>query len=69
MGANRKLAPCWSDGSEEINSSLKRLSWPHDTSAPNRPATNSPIERAVQRTKGDTTVCLIQAGLGDMAVT
>ena len=65
MGVGKEAGHCWSDGSEELKASLNRLQWPHDSSTPNRPATNGIIERAMQRTKEGTSVCLVQSGLDD----
>jgi hypothetical protein len=65
MGVGKEAGHCWSDGSEELKAYLNRLQWPHDSSTPNRPATNGIIERAMQRTKEGTSVCLVQSGLDD----
>ena len=65
MGVGQEAKHVWSDGSEEINASLKKLAWVHDTSTPNRPATNSLIETANKRVKEGTSACLVQAGLDD----
>ena len=65
MGVGDDAGHCWSDNSEETKAAAAKLLWPHDTSTPNRAATNGLIERAVQRTKEGTAACLIQSGLDD----
>ena len=65
VGVGTNADHVWSDTSEEISLALKRLKWSHDTSTPNRSATNGLIERAVQRTNEGTSACLIQSGLDD----
>ena len=73
MGVGKEAGHCRSDGSEEINASLKKLSWPHDTSTPSRPASNGLTERAAQHAEEGATACALQVRLDeqwlDFAVT
>ena len=65
IGVGKEAGHCYTDGSEELEASLKKLQWPHDTSTPRRAAANGLAERAVQRTKEGTSAILVQAGLDE----
>ena len=55
----------YSDNSKEIEAAIKQLDWEdrHDTSTPNRPATNGIAERCVRTVKEGIAAVLLQSGL------
>ena len=64
LGPQVKPDLIYSDNSQEIATAIKELNYDdrHDTSTPNRPATNGLIERTVRTVKGGTAAAIHQAG-------
>ena len=62
MGTAMKAKLVYTDNSQELNSALEMLGWPHDPSTPYKPQTNGIAERAVRRVKEGTSCMLLQSG-------
>ena len=65
LGPQCKPEHVYTDNSQEFQTSLKELGWPHDTSTPHRSQTNGVIERAIRVLKEGSSCVLVQSGLSE----